>query len=221
MKILLVEDSDDLRRTVRQALTEEGYAVDEAADGDEGAYKAEEWDYDAIILDVMLPGADGWEILRRVRLLKATPILMLTAKHKAQDRVRGLDGGADDYLVKPFDLPELLARVRALIRRSAGVASSVLVIGDVHLDTVTRRVKLDGERVELTAREYSLVEYLALQRGRVISRTTLYEHLFGEDDETTLSNLLDVYVCNVRKKLGKDFILTRRGHGYCIEGALT
>jgi two-component system OmpR family response regulator len=141
---------------------------------------------------------------------------MLTARDQTRDRVKGLDTGADDYLVKPFDLPELLARLRALIRRSAGKTSNVMTIGDVTLDTAARMVALRSKPVELTAREYQLVEFLAVHRGEVVTRTRLYEHLFDEND-STLSNLLDVHVSNVRKKLGADFIVTRRGHGYCIE----
>jgi two-component system OmpR family response regulator len=217
MKVLVVEDEEDLRATLRQALEEEGYAVDHTGDGAEGLYKAENWDYDAILLDVMLPGMDGWEILARLRKKKPTPVLMLTARDGVKDRVKGLDGGADDYLIKPFDLHELLARVRSLIRRSSGVADPVLTIDGVSINTASRTLLHEGKPVDLTAREYALVEYLALQQGKVVTRTTLYEHLFDEEDES-LSNLLDVHICNVRKKLGKDFIQTRRGHGYCIGG---
>ena len=142
---------------------------------------------------------------------------MLTARDQTRDRVRGLDSGADDYLIKPFDLSELLARVRALIRRSAGQTRNVIEIGNVVVDTAARTLSHAGQPVTLTAREYALVEFLALHRGEVVSRTTLYEHLFDEDD-STLSNLLDVHVSNIRKKLGAEFITTRRGHGYCIEG---
>jgi two-component system OmpR family response regulator len=141
---------------------------------------------------------------------------MLTARDESRDRVKGLDTGADDYVVKPFNLPELLARLRALIRRSAGKTSNVTQIGDVSVDTAARLVSLKGEPVELTAREYQLVEFMALHRGEVVTRTQLYEHLFDEND-MSLSNLLDVHVSNVRKKLGAEFITTRRGHGYCIE----
>ena len=141
---------------------------------------------------------------------------MLTARDTIRDRVRGLDLGADDYLVKPFNLTELIARVRALIRRSAGAPNPVLKFDDVSIDTAARTVALDGDAISLTAREYALIEFLALRRGKVVSRTELYDHLFSEEDES-LSNLLDVHVCNVRKKIGKDFIQTRRGHGYVIE----
>jgi two-component system OmpR family response regulator len=217
MRILIVEDEPDLLRSLTQALQEEGYAVDGAADGEAGLFNAQNYDYDAVVLDVMLPKVDGWEILRRLRKTKKTPVLMLTARDQPKDRVRGLDTGADDYVVKPFDLAELFARLRALIRRSAGRTSNVLTAGDVVIDTGARQVLRGGREVALTAREYALVEYLALHQGEVVTRTTLYEHLFDEN-ESTLSNLLDVHVSNIRKKLGADFIITRRGHGYCVGG---
>jgi len=215
MRILIVEDEPDLLRGLARSLREEGYAVDTAADGEDGLYKALEVNYDAIVLDVMLPRMDGWEALRRLRVKKKTPVLLLTARDRSADRVRGLDTGADDYLVKPFDLPELLARLRAIIRRSASEARSVIEVGDVSVDIAARTVSQKRKPVVLTAREYSLVEFLALHRGEVVTRTQLYEHLFDENDDS-LSNLLDVHVSNVRKKLGHDFIATRRGHGYCI-----
>jgi two-component system OmpR family response regulator len=216
MRILIVEDEPDLLRSLAQALREEGYAVDTAAEGEDGLYKAVNYDYDTVILDVMLPKMDGWEILARLRKTKKTPVLMLTARDQSRDRVRGLDTGADDYVIKPFDLSELLARLRALIRRSQNKTTNVVEIGDVKIDTAARNVFLKDTAIELTAREYSLVEFLALHRGEVVTRTQLYEHLFDENDDT-FSNLLDVHVSNVRKKLGAEFIATRRGHGYCIE----
>ena len=216
MRILLIEDEADLLASLARALREEGYAVDTATDGEEGLYKAKNADYDSIILDVMLPRLDGWEILARLRQSKKTPVLMLTARDTARDRVRGLDIGADDYVVKPFDLDELLARLRALIRRTAGQTRNIIEIGPLTLDTAARRVTCCGNPVALTAREYALVEFLALHRGETVTRHALYEHLFDEDEDT-LSNLLDVHVSNIRKKLGAEFISTRRGHGYCIE----
>ena len=215
MRILIVEDEPDLLRSLAQALREEGYAVDTAADGEDGFYKAENYDYDAIVLDVMLPKMDGWEILRRLRKIKKTPVLMLTARDQIRDRVKGLDGGADDYVVKPFDLEEIFARLRAVIRRSKNKAANQIEIGDVKIDLARRNVFLKDKIIELTAREYSLVEFLALHRGEVVTRTQLYEHLFDDTDDS-FSNLLDVHVSNVRKKLGAEFIVTRRGHGYCI-----
>ncbi len=216
MRILIVEDEPDLLASLAQALREEGYAVDTADNGEDGLFNAEGTDYDAIVLDVMLPGMDGWEILKRLRKLRNTPVLMLTARDQTRDRVRGLDSGADDYVVKPFDLEEVLARLRAIIRRRANRATNILEIGLVTINTAARIVTLQQQPVELTAREYSLVEFLALHRGEVVTRTQLYEHLFDEN-ESSLSNLLDVHVSNVRKKLGAEFIVTRRGHGYCIE----
>src|SRR5690349_17669597 len=182
MRVLVVEDEPDLLRGLTKALREDGYAVDAAADGEEGSYKAESYDYDAIVLDVMLPKLDGWELLRRLRQSKKTPVLMLTARDGVSDRVRGLDSGADDYLVKPFELSELLARLRAIIRRAASESQSKLEIGDVVIDTAARTVTRRGSPVALTAREYALVEYLALHRGRLVTRTNLYEHLFDENE---------------------------------------
>jgi len=217
MRILVVEDEPRLLRSLAKALREEGYAVDTADAGDEGLYKAENYEYDAIVLDVMLPRLDGWAILTRLRQQKRTPVLMLTARDTVPDRVRGLDSGADDYLVKPFDLVELLARLRALIRRAAGQAQARVEVRDVQIDTRAKTVTRSGEPVALTAREYAILEYLALHRGEVVTRTALYEHLFDETDDT-LSNLVDVHVFSIRKKLGADLIATRRGQGYCIGG---
>jgi two-component system, OmpR family, response regulator len=215
MRVLVVEDERELLRIVAQALREDGYAVDEASDGESGLAKARSWDYDAILLDVMMPKLDGWTLLRTLRARKKTPVLLLTARDAVADRVKGLDLGADDYLVKPFDLAELLARLRALIRRSTGQASPQITIGDIVIDTRAKTVARGGEPVFVTAREYSLVELLALRRGEVVSRTRLYEHLFDENDDS-MSNLLEVHVSNIRRKLGKDFIETRRGQGYVI-----
>lgn len=216
MRILIVEDEPDLLASLAQALREEGYAVDTAATGPDGWFNAEGTDYDAIVLDVMLPGLDGWEILRRLREIKPTPVLMLTARDQTRDRVKGLDTGADDYLVKPFDLAELFARLRAIIRRGAHQTTNQIELGEVRIDTAARKVSRHDAPVELTAREYALVEFLARHRGEVVTRTRLYEHLFDENEDS-FSNLLDVHVSNVRKKLGAEFITTRRGHGYCIE----
>jgi two-component system OmpR family response regulator len=216
MRLLIIEDEPDLLRRLTKTMRAQGYAVDTAADGEEGLRKALENDYDAILLDAMLPKLDGWDVLSQLRKRKTTPVLMLTARDAREDRVRGLDGGADDYVVKPFDLAELLARVRALIRRGVAIATTRLDFGDVVLDTAQRCVWRNGEVVSLLPSEYSLLEYLALHRGQVVSRTTLYEHLFDEN-ESTLSNLLDVRVSNLRRKLGQEFIVTRRGHGYGID----
>lgn len=217
MRVLVVEDEPDLQRVVATSLREDGYAVDTAANGEEGLFKATAWEYDAVVLDIMLPKLDGWGVLEGIRASKRTPVLMLTARDTVSDRVRGLDIGADDYLVKPFALTELLARLRALIRRSAGQAVPIIKIGDVQIDTVAKTVTRDTKLVALTPMEYSLVEMLALHRQKLVSRTAIYDHLFDEDDDS-LSNLVDVHVSNIRKKLGRDFITTRRGQGYMIEG---
>ncbi len=216
MRILIVEDEPRLLRNLAKALREEDYAVDTSETGDDGLYKAENFEYDAIVLDVMLPGIDGWEILARLRKTRRTPVLMLTARDATQDRVRGLDNGADDYLIKPFDLQELLARLRALIRRAAGQPRPELTVRDVIIDTRSRTVTRSRQDIPLTAREYAILEYLALHRGSVVSRSALYEHLFDETDDT-LSNLVDVHIFSIRKKLGADLVATRRGQGYCIE----
>lgn len=212
----MVEDEVRLLCSLSKALREEGYAVDGAESGHLGLYKAENYDYDLIVLDVMLPGLDGWELLARLRKRKQTPVLMLTARDAHRDRVRGLDTGADDYLIKPFDLSELLARIRALIRRAAGRSIPMIDLGGAKIDTRSRTVELDGKALTLTAREYAILEYLAVHRGEVVSRSELYEHIFDENEDT-MSNLLDVHVFNIRKKLGSDLIVTRRGQGFLIE----
>lgn len=217
MRVLVVEDEPDLLRVVAATLREDGYAVDTASDGEDALFKAKVWEYDAVLLDVMLPKLDGWTVLQKLREAKHTPVLMLTARDTVQDRVRGLNSGADDYVVKPFSLTELLARLRALIRRSAGQSTAVIEIGEVSVNMLTKTVTRNDEVVALTPMEYALVELLAMRRQRLVSRTTIYEHLFDEEDDS-FSNLVDVHVSNIRKKLGRDFITTRRGQGYVIEG---
>lgn len=217
MRILVIEDEPDMQQVIAASLREENYAVDTADDGEDGLFKARAWDYDAIVLDVMLPRMDGWAVLRRLRVEKATPVLMLTARDGVADRVKGLDAGADDYLTKPFELTELQARLRALIRRAAGQPRPVIEIGDILIDTGSRVVTSGGTAVSLTAKEYTLLEFLARNRGNLVTRTMIYEHLFDEHDET-LSNLVDVYISNIRRKVGRDFITTRRGQGYIIDG---
>jgi two-component system OmpR family response regulator len=216
VRLLIVEDDPRISKILTSALEEDGYAIDSAADGIEGLYKAENTEYDAIVLDVMLPGLDGWELLKRLRRTRKTPVLMLTARDATGDRVKGLDTGADDYLVKPFELDELFARIRSIIRRSAGVAQSEVTLGDITIDIGARTVTRAGELVQLTPREYGIFEFLAVHRGKVITRTQLFEHIFDEQADP-MSNLVDVHVANVRKKLGRDLIVTRRGHGFCIE----
>ncbi len=216
MRVLVIEDEPDLARGLVQALREEGYAADHADDGNEGLRKATDCEYEAIVLDLQLPGLGGLDVLRRLRARRKTPVLILTARDGVGDRVVGLDAGADDYLVKPFALSELLARLRALIRRSVGQAETVIRIGEVAIETSTRTVTRDGEPVALTAREYALLELLAHYRGKLITRSVIYDRLFGDDDDT-LSNVVEVHVSHIRKKLGKDLIVTRRGQGYLID----
>lgn len=215
MRVLIVEDEPDLLRTISQALREDGYAVDEASDGQEGLYKATSWEYDVIVLDLLLPKLSGWQVLEELRETRTTPVLILTARDGVDDRVKGLDSGADDYLAKPFHLKELKARLRSLIRRSNGIASSQIQIGELIVDTTTKTVTRGQTILLLTPREFSLLELLALHRGQVVTRTRIYEHLFDETDDS-LSNLVDVHVSHLRRKLGKDFITTRRGQGYIL-----
>ncbi|MDB5339333.1 MAG: arlR 1 [Planctomycetaceae bacterium] len=215
MRVLVIEDESDLRRLLTEILQEEGYAVDSAADGEDGLAKARAWTYDAIVLDLMLPKIDGWDVLETLRETHRTPVLILSARDALSDRVLGLDIGADDYLVKPFERLELLARLRALIRRAAGQPQASIGLGEFTVDLSDRCVRRGDETINLTAREYALLEYLAVHRGKVVSRTELYDHLFDETD-SSLSNLLDVHVSNLRKKLSPDLIETRRGQGYVI-----
>lgn len=197
-------------------MREQGYAVDCADNGEDGWIKATAWPYDAILLDWMLPKLSGLELLKRLRQKSKTPILLLTARDAVDDRIHGLDQGADDYLVKPYSLHELAARVRALIRRATGQPTSLIEIGSVQVNLANQTVTLDGQLVPLTAREYALVELMALHRGKLVSRTMIYDHIFDEEDDS-LSNLVDVHISHIRKKLGKDFIETRRGQGYILE----
>ena len=215
MRILIIEDEVDLASAVRKALEEEGFAVDVAHDGETGQFQAESWDYDAILLDLMLPRRDGWTVLSNLRRTKATPVLILTARDGVDERVRGLDGGADDYLVKPFDLDELRARIRALIRRSAGRASTLLRAGEVELDCASRTARRADEPVALSPKEYAIAEYLMMHADELVTRTMLYEHVYDESEDTR-SNVVDVYISNLRRKLGRDFVKTRRGEGYIL-----
>ena len=217
MRVLVVEDEPDLLKALVQSLREAGYATDGADTGTEGLFKAESCEYEAIILDLMLPGLGGLDLLRTLREKgRKTPILVLTARDTINDRVRGLDAGADDYLIKPFALTELLARVRALIRRNAGRAHPVISLGDVVIDTSSRTVTRSGAEITLTAREYARLELLAIEPGRLVTRTMIYEQLFSEEEDDTLSNVVEVHMSHLRKKLGKDLIHTRRGLGYQV-----
>ena len=223
MKVLLVEDEARLATAVRRVLTDEGYTTDWASDGADGLDRAEQGGYDVILLDVMLPSYDGYEIARRLRAEGSTaPILMLTARDAIQDRVRGLDAGADDYLVKPFALAELLARVRALGRRAKmGVAadSPTLTIADLELDLHSRDARRGPRRIELTAREFALLETLMRHPGQVMSRSQLLDSVWSYDS-TTESNVVDIYIHYLRNKIDRGFdrklIRTARGMGYAI-----
>ena len=218
MRLLVVEDNPRLLNVIVRELTEEGYSVNGVPNGNEGLFEARNTPYDAIILDVMIPGIDGWELLRRIREDKmTTPVLMLTSKDFTSDRVRGLDLGADDYLTKPFELDELFARVRSIIRRAGVTATSVIEIGNITVDLSARRVTKSGQPVELTAREYALVEALTYRKGKVVGKAFLTEQLSDDFNDINLSNMVEVHLCNVRKKLGKDFVRTVRGLGYIVE----
>jgi DNA-binding response OmpR family regulator len=220
VRVLLVEDHKPLVRALRQGLEEEGYAVDVAFDGEEGDYKAKSNEYDVVILDIMLPKLDGLTLLQRWRKVgMKTHVLMLTARDQLEDKVKGLDTGADDYLTKPFELEELLARVRALVRRGHEVKDPVIRIFDLEIDTAARTVKRAGQPIHLTPREYGLLEFLAFHRGRVVTRTMIWEHLYDEHDEST-SNVVDVYIRYLRNKIDKGYdpplIMTRWGEGYML-----
>ena len=220
MRVLLIEDHKPLIRALRQGLEEEGFAVDVASDGQEGDYKARTAEYDVIILDIMLPKEDGLSLLQRWRKdnLNAQ-VLVLTARGSMEDKVKGLDLGADDYMTKPFELEELLARLRALIRRGHQVKSPLLRVHDLEIDTASRTVKRAGRSIHLTPREYALLEFLAFHRGKVTTRSMIWEHLYDDQDENT-SNVVDVYIRYLRKKIDKGFdpplILTRWGEGYIM-----
>lgn len=220
MRVLLVEDHKPLVRALRQGLEEEGYAVDVALDGEEADYKASSVEYDVVILDIMLPKVDGLTLLSKWRKNgKKSHVLMLTARDQLDDRVKGLDTGADDYLTKPFELEELLARVRALVRRGHHVKDPVLRVFDLEIDTSARTVRRGGQPIHLTPREYGLLEFLAYHRGKVVTRTMIWEHLYDEHDEST-SNVVDVYIRYLRNKIDKGYdpplILTRWGEGYML-----
>ena len=216
MKLLLIEDEEDLRSVLLDDLREEGYTLEAESNGEDGLLRALHFDYDLILLDVMLPGLDGWQVLERLRKKKDTPVLMLTARDGTLDRVRGLDAGSDDYVVKPFELVELKARVRALLRRSQGAATPMIAINqEIQMDTNGRRVFKNGVDIELPVKELNLLEIFVQRMGRVVSRETIAELLYEEMDESE-SNVIDVYVYNLRTKLGRGIIKTRRGLGYVL-----
>lgn len=220
MRVLVVEDYAVIRDGLVQALTRDGFAVDATGDGTEGKWYAESNDYDLIVLDIMLPGCDGLEILRHLRAKgKTAPVLLLTARDDVDDRVRGLDLGADDYLAKPFAVKELLARVRALTRRRYGTRNPLIRIADLEIDTSSRQVRRGGQDISLTPREYALLELLALKTGQVVTRDEIWEHLYAFADDAT-SNVVEATVARLRRKLGNDndaaLLHTRRGFGYVL-----
>jgi two-component system OmpR family response regulator len=223
MHILLVEDELKMARALRRGLEQEGHSVDSTTDGDDALSRGVEFEYDAIVLDVMLPGRDGFSICRELRARdRWAPVLMLTARDAVEDRIRGLDAGADDYLVKPFAFGELLARLRALIRRGASERPAIITVGDVALDPAAHTVTRDGSPVDLSVREFSLLEFLMRHAGEVVSRTRILEQVWDVNYDS-FSNVVDVYVGYVRRKLeqpfDRPFIRTVRGVGYVVEGA--
>ena len=216
MRLLVVEDDQDLNRQIVKALEDAGYAVDRAFDGEEGHFLGETEPYDAVVLDVGLPKMDGITVLERWRRAgRQMPVLILTARDRWSDKVMGFDSGADDYVAKPFHMEEVLARLRALIRRTTGHATNELVCGPVSLDARAGRVVVDGNPVKLTSHEYRLLAYLMHHTGRVVSRTELVEHLYDQDFDRD-SNTIEVFVGRLRKKLGVDVIQTVRGMGYVL-----
>lgn len=223
MRILLVEDDPGVRRFVVRGLREHAYAVDTAATGEEALYQADINEYDLIILDVMIPALDGFEVCRQLRKSsKRMPILMLTARDAVEDRVSGLDRGADDYLTKPFEFRELLARLRALLRRSTELHPPRLVVGDLVLDTAAQSATRAGQAISLTHKEYALLEYLVRNSGRVVSRADIAEHVWDETFDP-FSNLIEVYINRLRRKIDPDgtsaLLQTRRGAGYILNSS--
>ncbi len=221
MKILLIEDERRLAQLLKKGLEENNFAVDLSYDGEEGKYMAENYPYDAVLLDIMLPKVDGLNILQSLREGGIdVPVLIITARGEVEDRIKGLNIGADDYIAKPFDFAELIARLHSVIRRSKGKSSPVVVIDDLAIDTNARTVERAGRRISLSAREFALLEYLALNSGRVVSRTELLEHIYATDAEGD-SNIIDVYINYLRNKIDKGFdrplIHTRRGVGYVLQ----
>jgi DNA-binding response OmpR family regulator len=221
MKILIIEDEKGLARLIKKGLEENFFTVDVSFDGVEGMHMAETWPYDAILLDIMLPGIDGFEILQSLRERKNdVPVLIITARGEIEERIRGLNLGADDYIPKPFDFSELIARLRTVIRRSKGKPCPLLSIDDLAIDLNARTVMRAGQAISLSAREFTLLEYLALNSGRVVSRTELIDHIYGTDTEWD-SNVIDVYINYLRNKIDKGFgralIHTMRGAGYILK----
>jgi two-component system copper resistance phosphate regulon response regulator CusR len=220
MRLLLVEDDPRLARVVARGLQEQSYAVDAVSNGDDALYQVEINDYDLVILDVMIPGKDGFVVCREIRGLgKRMPVLMLTARDAVDDRIQGLDSGADDYLTKPFEFRELLARLRALLRRPEHLSPSRICVGDLVLDSASQTAQRGNHAINLTAKEYAFLEYLARNPNRVIGRSEIAEHVWDESFDP-FSNLIEVYVNRLRQKLGDNdvppFLQTRRGSGYIL-----
>src|SRR5215207_5401844 len=217
MRVLVIEDDPNLSRQLASALDSAGYVVESAMDGEQGHYLGDTSDFDAVVLDLGLPGMNGIEVLRKWRAAgRAMPVLILTARDLWSDKVAGIDAGADDYLAKPFYTEELLARLRALLRRAAGIATAEIEIGKLRIDTRASRVTYDGNPVKLTSQEYRLLAYLAHHRGKVVSRTELVEHLYDQDFDRD-SNTIEVFIGRLRKKLDAGLIQTVRGLGYSLE----
>jgi two-component system OmpR family response regulator len=217
MRILVVEDDRDLNRQLADALVEAGYVVDQAYDGEEGHFLGDTEPYDAVVLDIGLPAMDGISVLERWRADgRVMPVLILTARDRWSDKVSGIDAGADDYVAKPYHVEEVLARIRALIRRAAGHASSEIRCGPIRLDTKASKVSVDGQPMKLTSHEYRLLSYLMHHMGEVVSRTELVEHMYDQDFDRD-SNTIEVFVGRLRKKIGGDYIETVRGLGYRMQ----
>lgn len=220
MRVLIIEDERHLANILKKGLEENGFTVEVSVDGEDGLYMAETYPYDAVLLDIMLPKIDGLTILNTLRAKRIdVPVLMITARGEIEDKIKGLSIGADDYIAKPFEFSELLARLKAVIRRSKGKASPIITIGDLVIDTNSRTVKRAGREIRLSAKEYNLLEYLALNEGRVVSRTELIEHIYDTEFDHD-SNIIDVYINYLRNKIDKDsdkqLIHTVRGAGYTI-----
>ncbi|MBI3584863.1 MAG: response regulator transcription factor [Nitrospinae bacterium] len=223
MRITLIEDEKQLANIVKKGLEEEGYSVDAAHDGEEGLYMVENYPSDVVILDIMLPLLDGISILSSMRKKGIkTPVLLLTARDTITDKIKGLDSGADDYLTKPFKFGELLARIRALIRRKADIKDTVIRIGDLEINTTNREIKRGGKTIQLSTKEYAMLQYMAYNKDKIVSRTDLIEHIYDENFDAN-SNVLDVYINFLRNKIDKGFkkklIHTVRGAGYILKGS--
>lgn len=221
MRTLVIEDDLKLQKLLRKGLSEEGFTVDVASDGEEGLFLAQSESYDVVVLDLMIPKLSGAEVLSRLRAGgKETPVLILTARDADADKVAGLNAGADDYMTKPFTFTELIARLRALIRRSHRAPTSIIRVGDLEVDTGARRVRRAGKPIDIPSKQYALLELLALHRGKIVTRSQIYDHVYAYDSDT-LSNVVDVHVCRLRESIDRGFptrlLHTIRGQGYVLE----